>query len=107
MSGGEAWKSLRLLLEGDFSSSAQMCLYYNIMEIQQTCQSIREFFALNSSIQIEKEKHSLLDKYIQQYECCCADIMEGLLNKNIHSIKHSIENVMYLEDELLTLYFML
>lgn len=107
MSGGDAWKSFRLLLEGDFPSSAQMCLYYNIMEIQQNCQSIREFFSLNPFIQIEKERHSLLDQYIQQYECCCADIMEGLLNRNIRSIKSYIENVMYIEKELLTLYLML
>ena len=58
-------------------------------------------------MEILKERHSLLDQYIQQYECCCADIMEGLLNRNIRSIKSYIENVMYIEKELLTLYLML
>lgn len=107
MSGGNAWKVLRALLEEELSSSAHECLFYNIMEIQQACRSIREFFSLNAFIPVEREKCNLLEKYMQQYECCCADIMEGLLKKDINSTRHHIEKIMCLEDELLTLYFML
>ncbi len=107
LSGAEAWKPLRILLEEEFSSSAQMCLYYNIMEIQQACQSTREFFSFNSFVQWNQEKNNLLEKHMQHFERCCASVLEGVLRKDTNSIKHDIEDIMYLEHELLALYLML